>query len=99
MQRTMNPEEALKLREEGMSYKEIAEKLGFHPQTVAAAVKKIRKSHPEEKKMRETSRALCKSCRYGLGSSNGTIVTCDYYYQTGHRRGCPVGSCDKYEQK
>lgn len=98
MQRTIKPEEALKLREEGMNYKEIAERLGFHPQTVAAAIKKVRK--PTEKKMRETSRVLCKSCRYGLGSSNGSIVTCDYYYKSGgHRRGCPVGSCDKYEQK
>ncbi len=41
------------------------------------------------------NRRKCKTCKYrGENDKNG----CDYIYITGHRRGCPVEECDKYEK-
>ena len=51
----------------------------------------------EQKKMQKTTQRLCKRCKYGSGSVAQYKVYCNYLVDTGNRRGCPVGYCDKYE--
>lgn len=54
----------------------------------------------EEKEMVETTGKMCRSCRYSLTDGQAKRdITCMYLEFTGHRRGCPVGWCDKYEKK
>lgn len=53
--------------------------------------------------MIKTTRAICKSCKYGMTISmtiNGKqIYACDYLSRAKKRRNCEVGECDKYESK
>lgn len=48
--------------------------------------------------MTKTSAKYCRKCIYSYKHSQ-TEVMCGYYSQTGLRRGCPVGMCDKFEKR
>lgn len=60
-------------------------------------------------KMVDTSYELCLSCVHNYGKAgalipfNGlsqtTLIACKYILDTGERRNCPVGKCDKYKAK
>lgn len=50
--------------------------------------------------MLKTTPAMCKKCKYSL--VNGQFkndTTCAYIEYKRQSRGCPVGWCDKYEEK
>lgn len=49
-------------------------------------------------KMKKTTPAMCSRCVHG-GKFNTTTVMCNYLEDTGKRRGCPIGYCDKYERR
>lgn len=49
-----------------------------------------------ERKLRKTSKALCKTCKYSIWM--GQEVGCYYIVITKKRRGCPIGWCDKYSK-
>lgn len=49
--------------------------------------------------MIRVDKKMCKSCKHSSSHSHGSIdVICNYILDTGHRRGCPVGWCNKYEK-
>ena len=48
--------------------------------------------------MQKTSIRLCKTCVYSRTVCATMNMSCDYFLITGHRRGCKVGECDKYEK-
>lgn len=48
--------------------------------------------------MIKTSIKYYRKCIYSYKHSQ-TEVMCGYYSQTGLRRGCPVGMCDKFEKR
>lgn len=49
--------------------------------------------------MRKTTPALCRKCIHSTNASIvGAIPICNYLLDTGKRRGCPLGVCDKFEQ-
>lgn len=48
--------------------------------------------------MIKTSIKYCRKCIYSYKHSQ-TEVMRGYYSQTGLRRGCPVGMCDKFEKR
>ena len=45
--------------------------------------------------MHKTSEKYCSKCNHFSTSVN----MCTYYMDTGFRRGCPVGWCDKFDRK
>lgn len=49
--------------------------------------------------MIKTNRKKCKQCIYGTGAVETHNVSCEYLFLTGKRRACPVGLCDKFEEK
>lgn len=51
---------------------------------------------PKPDKANLCNEKICRTCKYG--NKHTSTVTCDYLVITGHRRGCPAGSCDKYEK-
>lgn len=50
-----------------------------------------------EQKMVDTSLRLCGSCMHCWSKGYNAII-CAYIIDTGERRGCPLGKCDKYEK-
>lgn len=48
----------------------------------------------------KTSLELCKTCRYVWKCRDGSSkdIACNYFLDTGKRRECPVGYCDKYDK-
>ena len=46
--------------------------------------------------MIKTDIATCKHCKYSSSSSNSERPTCNYLLETGSRRGCEIGECDKF---
>lgn len=52
------------------------------------------------RKMVETSKDYCRECKYGMrGSNPNAPVCCGYILKTLKRRNCPVGKCNKFEQR
>lgn len=47
-------------------------------------------------KMIDTCNAVCIKCAHDYGTWAGYRI-CGYILDTGKRRGCPVGKCDKFE--
>lgn len=47
------------------------------------------------------ARKTCKGCKYLRSAANaggeGGEQICHYLIDTGKKRGCPAGKCDKYE--
>ena len=96
-------EKVLELKDAGKKIKDIADELGVKPQSISAALsnhKKLQKesSEKQENKMKKTSAELCLSCIHGQKIYGGNAV-CGYLNNTGKRRGCPEGYCDKYEKR
>lgn len=50
-------------------------------------------------KMVRTSNSFCRQCAYGIDMGGKTRVDCNYYLDTGKRRNCDVGWCDKYQPR
>ena len=50
-------------------------------------------------KMVRTSKSFCRQCRFGIDMGGQTRVDCNYYLDTGQRRNCEVGWCDKYQPR
>lgn len=47
--------------------------------------------------MIKTSTEICTKCKYGtLVSTAQGVPVCNYFTDTGNRRGCPIGYCDKF---
>jgi predicted metal-binding protein len=51
-----------------------------------------------ENEMIKTTIHVCKKCRFSEWSNNSN-VTCGYFSMTKKLRNCPIGLCDKYEQR
>ena len=49
--------------------------------------------------MNKTTPHDCQKCKHSTVIKSLHYVACDYYLNTGKRRGCPVGWCDKFEPK
>lgn len=47
--------------------------------------------------MKKTSGAYCKKCRYSSHTGWGMYM-CMYFDETGQRRNCEIGYCDKFER-
>lgn len=52
----------------------------------------------KERKLTKTSPSYCGRCIYH-DKSGDQKGFCTYLLDTGKRRGCPIGYCDKFEQK
>lgn len=68
----------------------------------AAAERKARESSQKPPinitpEMQKTTPELCRKCVHSLTHGSLTEVICNYYEDTGNRRGCPVGYCDKFK--
>ena len=48
-------------------------------------------------RIRKTSKELCLKCKHHSGGM-GKCLICNYYINTGKRRGCKIGECDKFEK-
>lgn len=48
--------------------------------------------------MQKVNREICRSCIYSSTLTSNSHIACNYLLDTGKRRGCKVGECDKYEK-
>ena len=48
--------------------------------------------------MQKVNTEICRTCIYSSTLTSGSHVACNYFLDTGKRRGCKVGECDKYEK-
>ena len=50
--------------------------------------------------MEKTTKAMCRKCTHCWSQAAGEYsVMCHYVLDTGKRRNCPIGYCDKFEPK
>ena len=52
-----------------------------------------------ERKLKRTTKRMCKACMYRCAIGNsGTTYYCYYIVYTGEKRDCPIGYCDKFKK-
>ena len=50
--------------------------------------------------MIKTTHVVCRKCKYSTFEHiSANMPICNYLIDTGKRRNCPLGYCDKYEER